>query len=222
MTKDIVPIRRALISVFDKSGLDALLKKLDPAKRGIEILSTGGTSRKIKELGYQVRDVSDYTNVPESPDDLVKTLTHRVHGGILMEPSIEKHAAYMKEQGIEPIDLVAVNLYPFSSEVAKKGATYEDAKKNIDIGGPAMIRAAAKSFKRVAVLVKWDDLELLREYESPDSKEPDMILGTKLADRFRLMQRAFTHTAEFDGAIESYLHNQDPEKVAEFYLGEKK
>ena len=214
MTNDIVQIKRALISVFDKSGLAELLGKLDPARRGIEVLSTGGTAKKIAELGYAVRDVSNYTGFPESPDDLVKTLHPRVHGSLLMDPSIPAHDKYMQEQGILPTDLMVGNLYPFSSAIAKPGATYEDAKKNIDIGGPAMIRAAAKGFKKVAVLVDWNDLELITEHETPNGK----VLGTRLADRFRMMQHAFAHTAEYDTAIAGYLKAQDPEKVAQFYL----
>ena len=209
-----VRIQRALISVFDKSGLAELLKKLDPQTRGIELLSTGGTAKKIAELGYAVRDVSDYTGLPESPDDLVKTLHPRVHGSLLMDPSMPAHEKYMQEQGILPTDLMVGNLYPFQTAVAKPGATFEDAKKNIDIGGPAMIRAAAKGFKRVAVLVDWKDLELITEHETPEGK----VLGTKLADRFRLMQRAFAHTAEYDTAISCHLYEQHPEKVAQFYL----
>src|ERR687886_220297 len=151
---DLVPIRRALISVSDKAGLVEFARFL--AGQGAEILSTGGTARALREAGIPVKDVSEHTGFPEILDGRVKTLVPQVHGGLLGRRDLPEHQAQMEQHGIAPIDLVAVNLYPFEATVAK-GASYEDCIENIDIGGPAMIRSAAKNHAHVVVLTEPGD-----------------------------------------------------------------
>ena len=146
---DIVPIRRALISVSDKTGMVAFARAL--AMQGVEILSTGGSAKALREAGVAVKEVSDHTGFPEILDGRVKTLVPQIHGGILGRRDLPAHIAQMAEHDIAPIDLVAVNLYPFEATVAA-GASFEDCIENIDIGGPALIRAAAKNHDSVAVL----------------------------------------------------------------------
>jgi len=213
MTKDIVQIRRALISVFDKSGLADLLKRLDPDKRGIELLSSGGTAKAISGMGYRVIEVSTYTGYPESPQGLVKTLHPKIHGGLLLDPENREHLEYMIAQGIPPIDIVINNLYPFQKKVADPKASLEDIRENIDIGGPAMIRAGAKNYGRVAVLINWTDAEAIRV-------DGDRAFTT-FNDRKRLSEKAFGHTSEYDAAIREFLKSTPDEKMAEFYLGGK-
>src|ERR671912_25454 len=149
MSTDRQPIRRALLSVSDKSGLLPLARAL--ADAGVELLSTGGTARTLRDAGLAVRDVSDLTGFPEIMDGRVKTLHPRVHGGLLGRAGTDD--AVIAEHGIAPIDLLVVNLYPFAATVAKPDCSYDDAVENIDIGGPAMLRAAAKNHARVAVAV---------------------------------------------------------------------
>ena len=151
---DLRRITRALLSVSDKSGLIEFARAL--AGHGIELVSTGGTAKAIADAGLKVRDVSELTGFPEMMDGRVKTLHPKVHGGLLAIRDDAKHAASMKEHGIAPIDLLVVNLYPFEATVAK-GAAFDDCIENIDIGGPAMIRAAAKNHNDVAVVVDADD-----------------------------------------------------------------
>src|SRR3954454_15450465 len=146
---DIVSIRRALISVSDKTGLVPFARVL--AERGVEILSTGGSARSLRDAGVRVKEVSDHTGFPEIMDGRVKTLVPQIHGGILGRRDLPEHVAQMEQHAIAPIDLVAVNLYPFEATVAK-GAPYDECVENIDIGGPALIRAAAKNHDFVAVL----------------------------------------------------------------------
>ncbi len=215
MVQDKIEIKRVLISVYDKSRLEEMLKILAPNERNIELISSGGTAKKIAELGYKVTEVSQYTGYPESPGGLVKTLHPKVHGGLLLDPEIKEHAAYMQEQKIPPIDLFVGNLYPFQSTVVKNPDNYELIRENIDIGGPTMIRAAAKNFKRVAVLVNWSDLDLLREFESPETVTP---IGTNMKDRILLMQRAFQHTREYESAIDNFWSNQNTAKATEYFL----
>ena len=148
---DIVAIRRALISVSDKAGLVPFASAL--AKAGVEILSTGGSARALREAGVAVTEVSDHTGFPEILDGRVKTLVPQIHGGILGRRDLPEHVAQMRAHGIAPIDLVAVNLYPFEATVAR-GAPAEDCVENIDIGGPALIRAAAKNHDFVTVLTE--------------------------------------------------------------------
>src|SRR5213079_2061219 len=154
MTERLRPITRALLSVSDKSGLVELARAL--SGHGIELVSTGGTARTIAEAGLKVRDVSELTGFPEMMDGRVKTLHPKVHGGLLAIRDNKEHAAAMATHGIRPIDLLVVNLYPFEATAAK-GAGYDDCIENIDIGGPAMIRAAAKNHGDVAVVVEPED-----------------------------------------------------------------
>jgi phosphoribosylaminoimidazolecarboxamide formyltransferase/IMP cyclohydrolase len=187
-------IARALISVSDKTGVVDLGRRL--AKLGVEILSTGGTSRSLREAGLTVRDVSDFTGFPEMLDGRVKTLHPRVHGGLLGRATPE-HEKQMKEHKIDRIDLVVVNLYPFRETVAR-GAAFDEVIENIDIGGPAMVRSAAKNHERVAVVVDPKDYDrVLGELESKGEVSPAL--------RFELCRKAFAHTAAYDGAIASHL-----------------
>jgi phosphoribosylaminoimidazolecarboxamide formyltransferase/IMP cyclohydrolase len=193
-------IKRALISVSDKEGLTAFAKGLSGFN--IEIVSTGGTARYLKEQGIQVRDVSDLTGFPEMMDGRVKTLHPKVHGGILGRRKDSVHLEHMKQHGIEPIDLVVVNLYPFEKTISKADCGLEEAIEQIDIGGPAMIRSAAKNFNDVAVVVVPDDYpKLLEELQGR---------GGELSQetRMRLACRAFTHTARYDGIISRYLETR--------------
>ena len=143
-------IERAIVSVSDKTGLAAFARGL--AARGVELFSTGGTRRHLEGEGLAVRDVAEYTGFPEMMDGRVKTLHPKVHGGILAMRDNKDHMATLKEQGIGTIDMVVCNLYPFRATVARKGSTHEEIIENIDIGGPSMIRAAAKNHKDVAVV----------------------------------------------------------------------
>jgi phosphoribosylaminoimidazolecarboxamide formyltransferase/IMP cyclohydrolase len=190
-----VPIRRALLSVSNKDGLLELAKFLDA--RSVEILSTGGTAKLLREGGVQVRDVAEYTQSPEVMDGRVKTLHPRVHGGILARRTKE-HLAALEELGGAPIDLVVVNLYPFEKVVASPGAPIAGAVENIDIGGPSMVRSAAKNFESVTVVVDPSDYAGLRE-------EMEREGGVTPATRLRLAAKAFERTARYDGAIARYL-----------------
>ncbi len=194
---DLVRITRALISVSDKTGLVALGQAL--AARGVEILSTGGSAQRLAEAGVPVKEVSDHTGFPEIMDGRVKTLHPRVHGGILARRDI--HADAMKTHDIPPIDLVVVNLYPFEATVAK-GASYDDCVENIDIGGPAMIRAAAKNHDFVTVVTDAEDYEaVLDELATHDG-------AVTLKLRRTLAQRAYARTASYDAAISTWLAGQ--------------
>jgi phosphoribosylaminoimidazolecarboxamide formyltransferase / IMP cyclohydrolase len=189
-------VRRALVSVSDKRGLVDLGQRL--RELGVEILSTGGTARSLSEAGVAVVQVSDYTGAPEILDGRVKTLHPRIHGGLLGRAT-DEHRAEMAAQRIEPIDLVVVNLYPFERTVADPAVDPADAIENIDIGGPSMIRSAAKNHERVAVLVDPDDYgPLLAELEGSGG-----VVSPET--RFRLACKAFAHTAAYDGAIAAYL-----------------
>jgi phosphoribosylaminoimidazolecarboxamide formyltransferase/IMP cyclohydrolase len=187
-------LQRALISVSKKDGLVDFARGLSAA--GLEILSTGGTAKTLAEAGVPVREVSDFTGAPEVLDGRVKTLHPRVHGGILGRPT-EKHRKEMQQAGFVPIDLVVVNLYPFRETVAR-GAPFEDVIENIDIGGPAMIRSAAKNHERVAVVVDPADYaRVLAEIQGSGE--------VSAATRYALARKAFSHTAAYDGAIASHL-----------------
>jgi phosphoribosylaminoimidazolecarboxamide formyltransferase/IMP cyclohydrolase len=187
-------VARALISVSDKTGVHALAKGL--ADRGVEILSTGGTARALRDTGVEVRDVSDFTGSPEIMDGRVKTLHPRVHGGILMRDSDADRDA-LSSIGGAPIDLVVVNLYPFEETVDRPDATHAMIIENIDIGGPTMVRSAAKNHARVGIVVDPADYAAVLE----------AIDGGGLSDAFRarLAAKAFGHTAAYDGAIVGYL-----------------
>src|SRR3954452_7992772 len=148
---DLRPIRRALISVSDKTGIVDFAREL--TSFNVEIISTGGTAKTLRDAGIAVRDVSDITGFPEMMDGRVKTLHPRVHGGLLAIRDNPEHVAAMQEHGIEPIDLVVVNLYPFAETIRRQGVTHDEAIEQIDIGGPAMIRSAAKNSANIAVVV---------------------------------------------------------------------
>jgi phosphoribosylaminoimidazolecarboxamide formyltransferase / IMP cyclohydrolase len=180
--------------VSDKTGLADLGRRL--AAQGVEILSTGGTAKALREAGVPVREVSDFTGAPEILDGRVKTLHPRVHGGLLGR-NTEDHRRQMRENGLDPIDLVVVNLYPFRETVAR-GAGFDEVIENIDIGGPAMIRSAAKNHERVAVVVEPGDYQrVLEEIESRGEVSAEL--------RFELCRKAFAHTAAYDGAIAGHL-----------------
>src|SRR5947209_17729809 len=196
---DLRRITRALLSVSDKSGLIEFARAL--AGHGIELVSTGGTAKAIADAGLKVRDVSELTGFPEMMDGRVKTLHPKVHGGLLAIRDNAEHAASMKEHGIAPIDLLVVNLYPFEATVAK-GAAYEDCIENIDIGGPAMIRAAAKNHNDVAVVVDADDYaRVLGELAAHGG-------AVTLALRQSLAQKAYARTAAYDAAISNWFANE--------------
>jgi phosphoribosylaminoimidazolecarboxamide formyltransferase / IMP cyclohydrolase len=190
------PITRALLSVSDKTGLVDFAKAL--AGHGIELISTGGTAKALADAGLKVRDVSDLTGFPEMMDGRVKTLHPKVHGGLLAIRDDAAHAASMKAHGIAPIDLLVVNLYPFEATVAK-GADFATCVENIDIGGPAMIRAAAKNHNDVAIVVDTDDYaRVLAELSSHKG-------ATTLALRKALAQKAYARTAAYDAAISNWF-----------------
>ena len=193
---DQVKIRRALLSVFDKKGLIDLAKALH--EQGVELLSTGGSSRAISDAGLPVRDVSDVTGFPEIMDGRVKTLHPGVHGGLLGIRDAEDHVAAMEEHGIPAIDMLVVNLYPFE-EVMKSGAESATVVENIDIGGPAMLRAAAKNHAYVTVVTSPDDYStVLEEMAAQDG-------ATTLATRQRLAQATYARTAAYDSAISNWM-----------------
>ena len=192
-------IKRALISVSDKTGVTEFAKSLH--ELGIDIISTGGTMKAIKDAGIPVTYVSEVTGFPEIMDGRVKTLNPYIHGGILALRDNPKHVEAMQEHNITGIDLVIVNLYPFRETIQKPNVTLEDAIENIDIGGPAMIRAAAKNFKHVVILVNPKNYEeVLSQLKSTGSVDQKT--------RMALAKEAFTHTSEYDACINSYLDKQ--------------
>ena len=193
-------IKRALISVYDKSGLEELVAALGGL--GVEIVSSGGTARRIMEMGYEgLVEVSEYTGHPESPGGLVKTLHPKVHGGLLLDRNNEAHAAWMNENGVKPIDLVVSNLYPFEEAVAE-GADLETAAENIDIGGPSMTRSAAKAALLYdSVLVVTEPAQYPEVIET--LKENEGELSTGMRRRYSL--KAFGRTKDYDSAIVGYL-----------------
>ncbi len=199
-------IRRALISVSDKTGLPKFGEYL--AARGVEILSTGGSAKALKDAGVPVTEVSDFTGFPEIMDGRVKTLQPKIHGGLLAVRGNESHEAAMAELGIEPIDLLAVNLYPFE-ETAAKGAAFDDCIENIDIGGPALIRAAAKNHAFVTVVVEPGDYArvMAEMTENDGATTPDF--------RKNLAARAYARTAAYDGAISRWFAGEIGETLPE-------
>jgi phosphoribosylaminoimidazolecarboxamide formyltransferase / IMP cyclohydrolase len=198
---DLQPVRRALISVSDKSGVVELARAL--AARGIEILSTGGTARLLRDATLAVRDVADYTGFPEMMEGRIKTLHPKIHGGLLARRGIDD--TVMAEHQIAPIDLLIVNLYPFAAAVAKPQCSYEDGIENIDIGGPAMLRGAAKNHAFVTAVVDPADYpRLLAELEAHDGH-------TRLALRASLAASAFAHTARYDTMVSQWLMRQQPD-----------
>ncbi|MDA8414077.1 MAG: bifunctional phosphoribosylaminoimidazolecarboxamide formyltransferase/IMP cyclohydrolase [Desulfobacteraceae bacterium] len=201
-------ITRALISVSDKTGIIEFSREL--AGYGVEILSTGGTAKLLREAGLNVMDVSEFTGFPEMLDGRVKTLHPKVHGGLLGMRSNPEHVARMKEHGIENIDMVVVNLYPFEATVAKENCRLEDAIENIDIGGPTMLRSAAKNYPDVTVLVDCADYaQVLEEMKTSGGK---VSAGTN----FGLAVKVFQHTAAYDGAISNYLGARLGDGVADY------
>ena len=194
---DLKPIRRALLSVTDKSGLLEFARVL--SRFGTELISTGGTARALREGGLAVRDVADLTGFPEMLDGRVKTLHPRVHGGLLYVRSNPAHASAVAEHGIEPIDMVVVNLYTFAATAARAGVGFDEVIENIDIGGPSMIRSAAKNFADVAVVT--DAGEYARLAAELEANAGALSRET----RWRLAQRAFATTAAYDAAIASAL-----------------
>ena len=194
-------VTRALISVSNKEGILDFAREL--SKLGIEILSTGGTAKLLRDGGVKVKDVSEFTGFPEMLDGRVKTLHPKIHGGLLGRRSNPEHVKQMKAHGIEPIDLVVVNLYPFEQTVAKPGCKLEEAIENIDIGGPTMLRSAAKNYTDVAVVVSPRDYgRVLEEIQ----KSGEVSAKT----RFELCRTVFLHTARYDSAISAYLDGQVP------------
>ena len=195
-------ITRALISVSHKEGIIDFAKGL--SKLSIEILSTGGTAKLLRDAGVAVKDVSEFTGFPEMLDGRVKTLHPKVHGGLLGRRNNPEHVKQMQQHGIQPIDLVVVNLYPFEQTVAKPGCTLEDAIENIDIGGPTMLRSAAKNYTDVAVVVSPRDYARVLE-------EIQRTGEVSARTRFELCRTVFLHTARYDSAISAWLDNQVPE-----------
>jgi phosphoribosylaminoimidazolecarboxamide formyltransferase / IMP cyclohydrolase len=213
---NLVPVKTVLISVSDKSGLDAFIPQLAAINPDIRILSTGGTFNTIREiLGERatglLTQVSDYTGQPETQGGLVKTLDFKIYLGILTETYNPSHQADLRRTDASAIDMVIVNLYPFKETIKKSGVTIEMARGNIDIGGPCMVRASAKNYLRVASVVDPADYPaILRELESHSGQ-------TTLETRFRLAQKAFSHTADYDRAIADYLGKQSMADVASCY-----
>ncbi len=192
------PVRRALISVSDKTGITEFAQAL--IERQVELLSTGGTCRLLQQAGLPVTEVSDHTGFPEMMDGRVKTLHPSIHGGILGRRGVDD--AVMAEHDIAAIDMVIVNLYPFEATVARPDCSLEDAVENIDIGGPTMVRAAAKNHRDVVILVDANDYScVLEEMDANDGQ-------TRLATRFDLAIKAYEHTAAYDGAIANYFGQQ--------------
>jgi len=203
---ELVKIRRALVSVSDKSGIVEFAGAL--REMGVELLSTGGTYRLLSESGIDVTEVSEYTGFPEMMDGRVKTLHPKVHGGILGRRGQDD--AIASEHGIDYIDMVVVNLYPFEATVAKPDCTLEDAVENIDIGGPTMVRAAAKNHRFVNIVVNASDYSAILDEMRANGG------ATSLATRFDLAIKAYEHTAAYDGAIANYFGRQVPGGSADF------
>ena len=197
---------RALVSVSDKRGVVEFCTAL--SNMGWEIIATGGTMKALRDAGLNVINISDVTGFPEICDGRVKTLHPKVHGGLLGRRDLEDHMRQLEENGIEKIDMVCVNLYPFEATIAKENVTMEDAVENIDIGGPSMLRSAAKNFRDVTVVCDPDDYTpILEEIASTGNTTP--------STRLRLSAKAYTHTAEYDSHIATYMRRQAglPEKL---------
>ncbi len=208
MHQDITTIKRALMSVSNKTGIVELAKRL--FAMGVEIVSTGGTSEHLKKAGITVKDVADLTGFPEMMDGRLKTLHPRVHGGILGQR--DQHADVAKAHDIQWIDLVVVNLYPFAETIKKQGVTFDEAVENIDVGGPTMIRAAGKNMGWATVMVDPYDYSVLMD-------ELEKANGVSFETRRRLAIKAFGHTAHYDQVIENYFLNKEtafPEKISFF------
>jgi phosphoribosylaminoimidazolecarboxamide formyltransferase/IMP cyclohydrolase len=191
----LTPVRRALLSVSDKTGIVEFARELK--ERGIEILSTGGTAALLTNHGITVKEVAAHTGFPEIMDGRVKTLHPKIHGGLLGRRGLDE--AVMLEHAIDPIDLLAVNLYPFAATVSRADCTYDDAVDNIDIGGPAMVRAAAKNHAFVTVVVDPSDYRALLDELAAN------LGATNIAMRQKLAAKAFAHTAQYDAMVSAYF-----------------
>src|SRR5471030_3393772 len=200
-------VTRALLSVSDKAGLIEFAQAL--SRHGIDLVSTGGTAKAIAAAGLKVTDVSELTGFPEMMDGRVKTLHPKVHGGLLAIRGNKEHGASMAKHGIKPIDLLAVSLYPFEATVAK-GASFDDCIENIDIGGPAMIRAAAKNHADVTVLVEPEDYTTLLGELSQHGGATTLTLRKKLA------AKAYARTASYDAAISNWFANELGDQAPSF------
>ena len=213
---DRVAVRNVLMSVSDKTGLETFVPALVKACPGVKIYSTGGTYAKVKEIlgdrapGTLVA-VSDYTGQPEMQGGLVKTLDFKIYLGLLSEKYNDAHQADLARLSAEPIDMVVVNLYPFRETVAKEGVTPEMARTNIDIGGPCMVRASAKNYLRVASVT--DPLDYASIAQELETRGGTLGLDT----RFKLMKKAFAHTAEYDTAIAGFFTTRTWEEVGATY-----
>src|SRR3954471_23975883 len=198
---DLVPVKRALLSVSDKTGLAEFARALHE-EFSIELISTGGTARFLREQGLPVKDVSELTGFPEMMDGRIKTLHPKIHGGLLAIRDNPQHKSAMEKHGIAPIDLLCINLYPFEQTISKPNVSLEEATENIDIGGPAMIRSAAKNHHYVLVVTSPERYEKvlgdLREHKGSSCGK----------HRLKQAQRAFAHTAEYDSLIANYLATQ--------------
>jgi phosphoribosylaminoimidazolecarboxamide formyltransferase/IMP cyclohydrolase len=210
----LVPVQHVLISVSDKSGLDHFIPELIKIIPDIQIISTGGTYQRIKEILQSEQNlvmISDYTGQPETQGGLVKTLDFKIYLGLLTETYNNEHQKDLQRTQSFPIDMVIVNLYPFKETISKEGVTVEQARGNIDIGGPCMIRASAKNFLRVASVVDPSDYqEIIQEIRTNNG-------CTSLQTRFKLAQKAFGHTHEYDANIHKYLNEQFFDNVSECY-----
>jgi phosphoribosylaminoimidazolecarboxamide formyltransferase / IMP cyclohydrolase len=204
-------IQRALLSVTDKTGLEAFARQL--AGMGVELISTGGTAKLLRDAGIAVKDISELTGFPEMLDGRVKTLHPKVHGGILHIRGNEQHVAAVGEHGIQPIDMVVVNLYAFEKTASKPGVEFQDVIENIDIGGPSMVRSAAKNFQDVAIVTSPADYEAIAA--EMEAEGGSLSLSTK----WRLAQKAFATTAAYDSAIASTLENIAPPSEGKFAMG---
>jgi len=211
-----VKVKHLLVSVSDKQGLDKLIPQLIEINSNVKIFSTGGTFGRIKEiLGEKasscLTQVSDYTGQPETQGGLVKTLDFKIYLGLLTETYNDAHKEDLSRTGSVPIDMVVCNLYPFKETIAKQGVTVEQARGNIDIGGPCMIRASAKNFLRVASVVDPSDYDkIISEMKANDGK-------TSLELRFNLAQKAFAHTAVYDRTIADFFGSKSVNDVKNCY-----
>src|SRR5947199_8125896 len=196
-------IQRAILSVTDKTGLADFARQL--SNMGVELISTGGTAKLLRDGGISVKDISELTGFPEMLDGRVKTLHPKVHGGILHRREDPSHRAAVAEHGIQPIDMVVVNLYAFEKTAAKPGVPFEELIENIDIGGPSMIRSAAKNFHDVAVVTSPADYDAIADELAGSAGQ--LSHETK----WRLAQKAFATTAAYDSAIASTLERINPE-----------
>src|SRR5580698_4268231 len=207
--RDLRPIRRALLSVTDKTGLIDFARVL--TSFGVDLISTGGTARALREAGLPVRDISDLTGFPEMLDGRVKTLHPKVHGGILHIRDNAEHMASVAEHEIEPIDMVVVNLYAFEKTSQRPGVAFADVIENIDIGGPSMVRSAAKNFADVAIVTSTADYASLAEELTANTG------SLSHATRWRLAKAAFSVTAAYDAGIATALESiEEPSGKAVF------